>query len=389
MRKQSRQMGVPEAERGAAGPDALRHLRPCEAEPPFTVAPLAEADFIGIVPLGNLNPPPHTFPTDHIYFYVRRTDPANPASPPATVSVYAPGDAWVTEIDSSENLSAVPPYTDYRVRFSPCREVEIYYGHVQSLPEQLARKFAAAEGECDTYTTGGQTYRSCRKRMHVRVRAGEAVGTAGAGRQNALDVGAFDARIAPLAYANPARFHANSTGFDSFHVVCPVDYFAEPVRSTLRARFGYGARHRTAEPLCGEVEQDEPGTAQGIWFVAGTTETYPEDPHLALVHDNIDPTQPAFSVGQSLSRAGLPAESRLNPGVYIFAPEAAGQRNREFRDLAVDGQVYCYDTLQYHLGGIVLVQVTSAATLRIERQAAAGCGAGPWAFTSAYTDFVR
>ncbi|OGI44377.1 MAG: hypothetical protein A2637_03485 [Candidatus Muproteobacteria bacterium RIFCSPHIGHO2_01_FULL_65_16] len=168
-----------------------------------------------------------------------------------------------------------------------------------------------------------------------------------------------------------------------------MDYFAEPVRSTLRARFGYGARHRTAEPMCGEVEQDEPGTAQGIWFVAGTTETYPEDPHLALVHDNIDPTQPAFSVGQSLSRAGLPAESRLNPGVYIFAPEAAGRRNREFRDLAVDGLVYCHDTLRYHPGGVVLMQLTSATTLRVERQAAAGCGAGPWAFTSAYTDFER
>jgi len=36
----------------------------------FTRSPVALTDFFGWVPLGNMGPPAHTFPTDHQYIYV-------------------------------------------------------------------------------------------------------------------------------------------------------------------------------------------------------------------------------------------------------------------------------------------------------------------------------
>src|SRR4051794_9892847 len=42
----------------------------------FTQSPVALADFFGWVPLGNMGPPGHTFPTDHQYIYVN--DPSSP-----------------------------------------------------------------------------------------------------------------------------------------------------------------------------------------------------------------------------------------------------------------------------------------------------------------------
>jgi hypothetical protein len=45
----------------------LADLPPCEVnvEQPFSVLPTAEMP-VAIVPLGNLNPPNHTFPSDHM-----------------------------------------------------------------------------------------------------------------------------------------------------------------------------------------------------------------------------------------------------------------------------------------------------------------------------------
>ena len=41
---------------------------------PFSVSPVAMADILGWVPLGNLGPPGHLFPTDHQYLYVNNPD---------------------------------------------------------------------------------------------------------------------------------------------------------------------------------------------------------------------------------------------------------------------------------------------------------------------------
>ncbi|MBI4322546.1 MAG: hypothetical protein HY675_28985 [Chloroflexi bacterium] len=336
-----------------------------------TFSPLALADFTSITPLGNLNPSGHTFPTDHVYFILRQSDPAFAPGIPAEVPLHSPAGGWISSLSRSENLTA--GYADYSIAVSPCREFEIQLGHVTTLSQRLSDRLVAPFDTCNEYATGGQSYRYCYKSFReteIGVAAGERLGTAG-GRagQNALDVWARDSRASPLVYANPSRWSG-----PALQVVCPLDYFVGGVKNAL-----YGKVPRTLPPICGEVEQDEPSTAQGVWFVLGTTQTYPEDPHLALVHDNFDPSQGAFSVGTSMSRSGL------SSGVYRFTPANVGRVNRDFSDVT-DGNIYCYEP-QYMT--TIILQLTGPNTLRIERQTEASCGNGPWVFGTSHTDFER
>jgi hypothetical protein len=59
----------------------------------FRASPIALSAIEFIAPLGNLNPPDHTLPTDHIYLYHRLN---NQAAPPRTV--VAPADGTVQTI---------------------------------------------------------------------------------------------------------------------------------------------------------------------------------------------------------------------------------------------------------------------------------------------------
>src|SRR5262249_34330398 len=145
------------------------------------------------------------------------------------------------------------------------------------------------------------------------------VGSAGGPVEGAMDFGASDDRIAPLAYDNPDHYPGGGNDFVSLHMVCALNYFSEPLRSDLLAKMGVPGRGpRIGEPRCGEIMQDVAGTAQGRWFADQTTT---EDHHLALVHDLQDPSVPVFSVGSTLAT--------LPPGVYTFAPAASGRVNRE------------------------------------------------------------
>ncbi len=223
----------------------------------------------------------------------------------------------------------------------------------------------------------------------IEVQAGELIGTAGDDGNLALDFGIRDSRITPLEYANPSRLFSNQSGFDQFHLACAIDYYPPDKRDQLLARLGdyFGERPRTIEPICGEVEQDEPGTAQGKWYRAGTAvELSPEDPHLALVHDNVDPSRGVFSVGTSVPGLG--------PNAWFFAPQPSGGVNRDFSQVTADGTIYCYEPVGRSGRPpssplVILLQMTSDITLRIEKRDAAQCGTGPWVFQSDYVDFER
>ena len=347
----------------------------------FSVSPVALSDFMGLVPLGNFAPSGHVFPTDHIYFHINRIDTSQWELGTVEVPVVSPGDVWVTEIRSTGTENR----TDYSIRFSPCEEIQAFFIHVSSLSERLEQSFSPPYDNCNEYSTGGDIYKNCSKTVNVKLAAGEAVGTAGGDEwQNAVDLGIYDLRTDPLPYANPDRWEEQS-----LHIACPVDYFTDDVRAALQAKLGShdGTTSRTDASACGEVEQDEPGTAQGVWFVPGTTYTFPEDPHITLAHDNVDPSIGVFAVGVSMGSSGL------SSGLYLFDPASSGVVNRDFKDVTADGVVYCYETRDRFgtepLPFIILVQLTSPTTVRSERQDAASCSSGPWQFSSAYTDFER
>ncbi len=361
--------------------------------PLFGTSPVALEDIIALIPLGNLNPPSHTFPTDHIYISMRRSDVIDPASAPARVDLYAPGDMWITSVVVFEHLSSDPPFTDYTIRFSPCRQFEAYFMHVSSLSAELLDQIGPPEGaNCRQYSTGGSLYNYCEHRgLRIEIQEGEVIGTAG-GRAwpNALDMGAIDARLPPLGYANPERLEGNPSGLDFYHVVCPVDYFAEDVRAELMAMFGDwdGGIRRTAEPVCGEVMQDIPGTAQGKWYLRGTTESFPEDPHLALVRDNKVPTRAVFSVGTSVPG--------LDSSTYRFNPNYEGSFNLDFAQVIPGEMIYCYSGFITRSGTPddradfrLLLQLTTGSILRIEAQPGINCSSGAYLFGENVAEFER
>ncbi|TSC93479.1 MAG: Uncharacterized protein CEN89_16 [Candidatus Berkelbacteria bacterium Licking1014_7] len=338
----------------------------------FSHSPLDSSNFTGLVPLGNLNPSGHTFPTDHIYFYL--------TNPNQKSAVYAPGNATVTKISASEHVGQ--GYTDYSISFKPCSELEVYFLHISSLSQTLQNVLVAPYGWDSTYTTGGSTYRNYGKNVSVSVSAGDQIGTAGGNPgQNALDMGAYDTRTT-LNFINP------SARQNSVHTVCPIDYYSGNLKTTLMGRFGDydGDPKRTTEPVCGSIDQDAAETAQGIWLVKGTTKVSGEDPHLALVHNNIYPNKAVFSVGTSMSASGLPAKP------FEFYPSGSGLVNRDFDDVRSDGNIYCYqlDGQGWVEGNFtIILQLTFSTALKIEKQSSASCGSGPWTFTGNQSEFVR
>lgn len=296
--------------------------------------------FSNITPLGNLNPSGHVFPTDHIYFY---------HSGSSTSQVFAPGKVRVTRISVSQNKTAGT--TDYSIYFKPCSELEFYYLHLSTVSEKIKSAILAPFSGDSTYSTGGSTYRNYGKDVDISVESGEAVGTF-TGRY-AFDMGAHDSRTT-LNFINP------NARPNSIHTVCPLDYYSGGLKATLYNYLGGStSRKRTVAPICGTVDQDVAGTAQGVWLLSGTTKVNGEDQHLALVHDNVDPTKAVFSIGTSIGASGL------SSGVYSFAP-SSGSYNNDFNSITADGNIHCFRATSNTTVTIIL-QLTSPTAMKIEK----------------------
>lgn len=335
----------------------------------FTQDILDASAYHSISPLGVVNPSGHTFPTDHMYYYYTDYLSVSP--------VYSPGTMYVESITAQEHLSVDPVFTDYTVRFRPCEDFYNFFMHMSGLSADLEAAYNAVEStsdNCNEYSAGGENFRICTKDVRYKFVAGEIVGTGGGNTgQHALDWGAYDTRTAITGVANQSRWWEQM-----LNNVCPLDYFPDALKNSLKSLVGYYDERRTVEPICGTINQDVSGTAQGRWFLTGTALTgWQEDHQLALIHEPVDFTQGLFSVGDSVTT--------LSTGKYEFTPVDSGYVNRDFDQVISDGQVYCYDTDN----GVILMQLTADTTLRIESQELGSCGSGPWSFTTNYTDFER
>ncbi|HEY5544668.1 MAG TPA: hypothetical protein VIK50_01325 [Gemmatimonadaceae bacterium] len=353
---------------GNGGPTGLGPpggLANCSAPQFLTTSLVLFENIRFISPLGNLNPPPHTFPTDHLYFYMAV----------ATAAIVAPGDIVVTEVLVQHRTGGgQPDLDDYSVTFFPCADVMIQLGHVARLGTQFSAKVGALDGECAApYPTGGFTYQQCRKSVNVSMAAGEAIGVTG----GTLDVFARDRRV-NVSWANPARLSDAVGDFGDRHVACAIDYFVAPIGDQLRSKLGTQGAVRRTPPVCGDVAQDVVNTAAGRWFQPGSP-TYPEDPHLALAHDNVVPSLGVFSVGTSIP--SLPAN------VYTFPPVPIGRTNLDFRYVATVGEIICYTVSRNQR---VLLQLVSAVRLKVEGIGPGACGdPGTWAFSAGAVEFER
>ncbi|MFN8574020.1 MAG: hypothetical protein U0132_18325 [Gemmatimonadaceae bacterium] len=354
------------------GPAAPNGLASCAPTPVLTVSPIELSQIYEFTPLGNLNPSGHVFPTDHMYFYTR----AAAGGLREEVPLRFPGNGRVGNVMVQKFLAPTPHF-DYTVSFFPCADLRIYFAHVTELLPSFAAKVGSMDVSCNApYTTGGITVQQCYKDVSIEVAAGDTFALTRGG-----DFGAYDRRTPALGFINQVRI-GGSGDFGQLHTVCPVDYFEPGVRDGLRAllgRFGQSV-HRTIEPVCGEIMQDKPNTAQGRWFYDNSPT---EDAHLALVHDNVDPTQAVFSVGTSVPG--------LTSGTYAFAPNmsAADHVNVDFGQVTADGAIFCYET-QFPRIRRVLVQLLTGSRLRIEASSATTCGPmSTWVFTPSAAEFSR
>jgi len=322
-------------------------LKQCDGGPYFTAAPV-DLEYIDyLVPLGNLNPPGHTFPTDHIYIIFPESA--------EYIPVYAPGDMKITEIQSADNEKwRDKPYNDFHVTFKVCDKIQGQYIHIDVLSETLQKAFEKSiEKDCKKYIES-QKFGNCQARVNIDILAGEQIGKVGHEDHHGFDLGVYDKTKDPWTFANMKRFSGDRDNY--LYTQCPIDYYETVLKEKFMSIFsgGDGDLKRTIEPVCGTIGQDVPGTAQGLWFIKNTdpkTWEYEQD-HLALVHDNYNPALGAISIGLSLERLGIPSEE------YEFEPQHTGQVNKDFNEVTPDGQIYCYgqhgDTIAKVQGSLVL-----------------------------------
>ncbi len=347
----------------SSGPD-LSGLPSCSAATLLTVTPMALGDIREISPLGNLNPSGHVFPTDHIYFYAT----IGPA-----VNVASPGAIRVTQaLLQKRTGNGQPELDDYGLDFYPCTGQHYYFAHIASISTSLAAQLGALDGSCNpSYMTGGYTYTQCRKDVSVDLAAGDTIGTAAGPTEGALDLGLVDTDSAALAFVDPGRVPPNT-----LHAGCSIDQFVADVRDSLRLRLKVNGNLRTIPPVCGTVMQDVANTAQGRWYFDATGG---DDHHVALAHENWDPTIGAFSIGTQLTGT--------SGGVFNFTPSTTSRTNRDFNLVTTDGNIYCYEVTP---ANHIFTQLVSNTHVKIEFNAGATCGdSTTWAFTGNAVTFAR
>ena len=322
----------------------------------FTTIPIDPKKILSVTPLGHLNPPDHTTPTDHIYLVVKEN---NDVHPEFATEVMSPSDITIQTITKQTITSSGQIQNqDFSIDFSPCSQIQAKFGHVTNLSSKLS-SVIKGQGNCQSsHPRPGDDYSYCRYDINLKIPSGESIGEAGGGKATGLDFWVIDYRGKELNFANPTRYNKVQ-----LHTVCPVDLFDKSSKEILRSKFGRYEQKRVAEPLCGEFNQDKLGTAQGNWTTASGYIDRPEawSKSLSLVHDNVDPTVGIINIGGTIA----------SPTKIQFTPTSSGTTNREFSQVK-DGQIYCYKGqpvgLNSQQSGRVLIQLVSNSQLRVENQ---------------------
>lgn len=249
-------------------PDEYGGLEPLAgARAEFTVLPAVLDSFPILTPLGNLNPPGHVLPTDHVYFYQVRFDVWPRPQPTAVLPIVAPASGVVNFVLHQQG-------GDYKIQFVVTRDFGYYLDHVNLLPGIEV----------------GDT-----------IMAGQQVGTTNPG--GAFDLGAYDNRVTLTGFVNPKRYPETS-----LHTVSPWKYFVEPLRSQLYAKV---RRHPEIADKDGKIDFGIPGKLVGDWYeqsvpndhTAGSPAGWTKS--IAFVYDYYDPRLRRVSIGGTVAPAGI------------------------------------------------------------------------------------
>jgi hypothetical protein len=269
----------------------------------LTASPLPYASIRRAMPLGNTNPPGHTFPTNHVGFYLEGTDP---------VEVYAPASGLIRTVYHNDWSG------DNRIEIRHTSSFFTVLDHVADLPAGIE------EG--------------------ARVEAGQLLGY-GNPNVSAVDLGVVDYDVR-VGFITPARYHE----FD-LHCADPYLAFTPEIRAALLV-----TNPRTMEPRGGEICFDVDGTLSGNWFHESlpvnqsSGYTYAAG-HLAFTRDDVDPSRIRITCGGTLASAPFDRAVEGNgPDPVTVRPE--------------DGSVKY--VLVSTVPTVLLVQMTGTRTLRTE-----------------------
>lgn len=283
----------------------------------FTVLPVAPAPGLTLTALGNLNPPGHVLPTDHVYFYAWDLSKAPGQTLTTTRNVYMPTTgALFMKLQPGGG-------TDWKLMFRVTQTFYFYLDHV--LP-------------------------SVNINVGDVVPAGTLIGTTDPG--GTLDLGAFDQSVTHGGFLTPARYPVQTLNY-----VSPWKYFAPALQPALYAQI---YRTPTASDKDGVIDFGVAGKLVGDWFLQGMPADSSGGPYgwkrtVAFVYDYYDPAKVRISIGGTIGPASVWATDSLSP-----RPETVSTANG----------VVAYHLINPFDGGpqqgLLLVQMVSDTQIKIE-----------------------
>jgi hypothetical protein len=206
---------------------------------PMTHLPMDMDDVASFTPYG-LTAGAHVTPIDHLYFYPK---------PGArdTYPVYAMADGFITEIsvrgvnvDSGEKR---PPEYRYMLQHS-CQTIS-YFDLVTKLDDSILKEYPEASKEG--------------MRGRFEVKAGQIVGWIGG---QSLDTAIYNMDLTLPGFISPEMYEAEPW---KIHTDDFLSYFSKEHQAQIGT-----LNKRTAKPLSGKIDYDQPGKLIGNWFKQGT-----------------------------------------------------------------------------------------------------------------------
>lgn len=356
----------------------------CEDANLLKNSPVKPDQISTIIPLGNLAPPGHITPTTHMYYnLIHQT--SNGVKIPNRTELYVPADMIVTKIMKSDNADLKIPYVSYKVDFTICEEVAGYFILIQELNAELEAAIQPPFDRTDSSDVGSaNNSTNYTNDVRVELKAGEILGYIGGreGDPTGVDFTLQDSRAPKPVLANPDLWNSNEQYF-----VCTLDYYSKDLKDQLYAKIGdFSLNLRSpGEPICGDVYQDIPGTAQGVWRTSDAKGAWDVRKVIALVRNNFDNSERVLSLGNIVKDIGIDS-SRTK----YFKPSVTGLINTDFKLVKSNGQIHCYDlddrSGQSNSKTSVLIQY-NGSKLRLGPKTG-NCSQQPWSFDK-YIDFVR
>jgi hypothetical protein len=282
----------------------------------FTFLPVAIAAGQSVTALGNLNPPGHVLPTDHIYFYDGDLSGNQPFGTDVR-DVLMPATGAVTFIIR-------PSGTDYKIMFRATENFYFYLDHIL-LSQSL---------------TVGQV-----------LQAGTKIGITAQG--SAIDLGAFDFTVKHTGFIDTLRY-----GAPTLHYVAPRSYFAATLMAQIDAHL---YRAASASDKGGQIDFGIPGKLVGDWFLLGMPKDSSGGPYgwtrsIAFVYDYYDPTKVRISIGGTVA----------GPGVWGIDATAPLPETVTVASGIVSYKLYSPFDPSFPPTGLLLVQMTDASTIKVE-----------------------